>query len=37
VFLPASQFETCFLSAAHSPEDLEETVECFSEAVRQAM
>ena len=35
VFLPASQFETCFLSAAHSPEDLEKTVECFSDALRQ--
>jgi len=34
VFLPASQFETCFLSAAHSPEDLEKTVECFSDVLR---
>ena len=35
VFLPASQFETCFLSAAHSSEDLEKTFECFSYALRQ--
>ena len=33
VFLPASQFETCFLSEAHSPEDLEKTVDCFREAL----
>ena len=37
VFLPASQFETCFLSEAHSPEDLAKTVECFSGALRQIM
>jgi glutamate-1-semialdehyde 2,1-aminomutase len=35
VFLPASQFETCFLSAAHSPEDLKKTVGCFQDALRQ--
>ncbi|MGD0405049.1 MAG: glutamate-1-semialdehyde 2,1-aminomutase [Candidatus Bathyarchaeia archaeon] len=35
VFIPPSQFETCFLSKAHSPEDLEKTVECFSDALRQ--
>ena len=33
VFLPASQFETCFLSAAHSPENLEKTVECFRDVL----
>jgi glutamate-1-semialdehyde 2,1-aminomutase len=27
VFLPPSQFETCFLSSAHSKEDLEKTIE----------
>jgi glutamate-1-semialdehyde 2,1-aminomutase len=37
VFLPPSQFETCFLSAAHSTEDLEKTVECFSGSLRQLM
>ena len=35
VFLPASQFETCFLSAAHSHEDLEKTVRIFSDALRE--
>ena len=35
VFLPASQFETCFLSDAHSPEELEKTVECFADVLRQ--
>jgi glutamate-1-semialdehyde 2,1-aminomutase len=33
VFLPPSQFETCFLSAAHSPQDLEKTVACFISAL----
>ena len=33
VFLPASQFETCFLSEAHSSEDLKRTVDCFQEAL----
>jgi glutamate-1-semialdehyde 2,1-aminomutase len=29
IFQPPSQFETCFLSSAHSVEDLEKTVKCF--------
>ena len=33
VFLAASQFETCFLSDAHSPADLKRTVNCFCEAL----
>lgn len=34
VFVPPSQFETCFLSAAHSVADLEETVECYRKALQ---
>jgi glutamate-1-semialdehyde 2,1-aminomutase len=33
VFVPPSQFETCFLSAAHTNEDLRETVCCFKRAL----
>jgi glutamate-1-semialdehyde 2,1-aminomutase len=33
VFLPASQFETCFLSEAHSAEDVSMTVECFAKSL----
>ena len=35
VFVPPSQFETCFLSSAHSAGDLEWTVGCLSEVVGQ--
>jgi glutamate-1-semialdehyde 2,1-aminomutase len=35
VFVPPSQFETCFLSSAHSHEDLEKTVGCFLDVLRQ--
>jgi len=35
VFLPPSQFETCFLSAVHSAEDLDNTVACFISALQQ--
>ncbi|MEM4733562.1 MAG: glutamate-1-semialdehyde 2,1-aminomutase [Candidatus Bathyarchaeia archaeon] len=34
VFLPPSQFETCFLSAAHSEEDLADTVASFVNALQ---
>jgi glutamate-1-semialdehyde 2,1-aminomutase len=34
IFLPPSQFETCFLSGAHTQEDVEKTVASFSEALR---
>ncbi len=30
VFLPPSQFETCFVSFAHSKEDIEKTLDAFS-------
>jgi glutamate-1-semialdehyde 2,1-aminomutase len=34
IYLPPSQFECCFLSAAHSEEDVRETVEAAREAFR---
>ena len=36
VYLPPSQFETCFVSAAHSDEDLDRTVDVFETALRLA-
>ncbi len=36
VFIPPSQFETCFLSSAHSDADLEMTVEAFDKALASA-
>jgi glutamate-1-semialdehyde 2,1-aminomutase len=36
VFLPPSQFETCFLSAVHSAEDLDKTVACLSVHFKQS-
>lgn len=32
VFLPPSQFESCFLSSAHTTKDIEFTVQCFADA-----
>jgi len=34
IFLPPSQFETCFISMAHSDEDIEKTVATFIQALR---
>ena len=34
VFVPPSQFETCFISAAHSNGDLDKTVECYRKALQ---
>lgn len=34
VFLPPSQFETCFLSTAHSARDVEKTLEGFKSALQ---
>lgn len=34
VFLPPSQFESCFLSTAHSQEDLDNTLQAFSSSVK---
>jgi glutamate-1-semialdehyde 2,1-aminomutase len=31
IFVPPSQFETCFLSDMHSEDDLRNTVSCFSD------
>jgi glutamate-1-semialdehyde 2,1-aminomutase len=36
VFIPPSQFETCFLSTAHSQEDLKFTVNAFAKALAAA-
>jgi len=36
VFIPPSQFETCFLSTAHSQEDLKFTVNAFDKALAAA-
>ncbi|MEM1589399.1 MAG: glutamate-1-semialdehyde 2,1-aminomutase [Thermoproteota archaeon] len=36
IFVPPSQFETCFLSTAHSGEDLELTIEAFDKALAAA-
>ena len=33
IFIPPSQFETCFLSAAHTQEDLDRTMEAFDSAL----
>jgi glutamate-1-semialdehyde 2,1-aminomutase len=35
VFIPPSQFETCFLSTAHNEDDLESTVEAVNNALRE--
>jgi glutamate-1-semialdehyde 2,1-aminomutase len=37
VFVPPSQFETCFLSAAHSNGDLDKTVECYRKALQSCV
>jgi glutamate-1-semialdehyde 2,1-aminomutase len=36
VFIPPSQFETCFVSTAHSPEDLNCTITAFDKALAAA-
>ena len=35
VFIPPSQFETCFVSYAHDEEDVDRTVEAYSEAFKK--
>lgn len=37
VFVPPSQFETCFISAAHSSGDLDKTVECYRKALQSCV
>jgi len=35
IFLPPSQYETCFMSYAHSMEDVEKTIEAFGLCLRE--
>jgi glutamate-1-semialdehyde 2,1-aminomutase len=35
IFIPPSQFETCFLSIAHSDQDLAETAQSYAEASKK--
>ncbi len=35
VFIPPSQFETCFISYAHSENDVDRTVEAFDECLKE--
>jgi glutamate-1-semialdehyde 2,1-aminomutase len=35
VFIPPSQFETCFVSYAHSEDDTDKTIEAYGEAFRR--
>jgi glutamate-1-semialdehyde 2,1-aminomutase len=35
IFIPPSQFETCFVSYAHSEEDVDKTIEAYGEAFRR--
>jgi glutamate-1-semialdehyde 2,1-aminomutase len=36
VFIPPSQYETCFLSTAHNPDDLKFTINAFDKALEAA-
>lgn len=35
VFIPPSQFETCFISYSHDDEDMDRTIESFAKALRK--
>jgi glutamate-1-semialdehyde 2,1-aminomutase len=35
VFIPPSQFETCFVSYSHSEEDIDQTIASYSNALRK--
>ena len=35
IFIPPSQFETCFVSYAHTEDDIDRTVEVYGEALRE--
>ncbi|NJM51995.1 MAG: glutamate-1-semialdehyde 2,1-aminomutase [Blastocatellia bacterium] len=37
VYLPPSQFEACFVSAAHTREDFDQTIEAFRRALRETI
>ena len=36
VFIPPSQFECCFISQAHSPEDIQITLEAMEKGIKAA-
>jgi glutamate-1-semialdehyde 2,1-aminomutase len=35
IFIPPSQFETCFISSAHSEDDVDKTIECYNDALHK--
>jgi glutamate-1-semialdehyde 2,1-aminomutase len=35
IFIPPSQYETCFISIAHSEDDADKTIECYNDAIRE--
>src|ERR687888_1255458 len=35
IFIPPSQFETCFISTAHSEDDADKTIECYNDALHK--
>jgi glutamate-1-semialdehyde 2,1-aminomutase len=35
VFIPPSQFETCFVSYSHNEEDIDQTIESYSNALQK--
>ena len=35
IFIPPSQYETCFISIAHSEDDADKTIECYNDALRK--
>jgi len=37
VFVPPSQFETCFISSEHSKEDIEKTIEAIEDCLKSVM
>jgi glutamate-1-semialdehyde 2,1-aminomutase len=35
IFIPPSQFETCFVSYAHAEDDVDKTIEAYGKAFRE--
>jgi glutamate-1-semialdehyde 2,1-aminomutase len=35
IFIPPSLYETCFISYSHSDEDIEKTIECYSDSLNK--
>jgi glutamate-1-semialdehyde 2,1-aminomutase len=35
IFIPPSQFETCFISYSHNEDDADKTVESYNDALRK--